>query len=90
MEVAAEHLKRSTTVVALQPKPWPVLAYDTNYVEVVVGEEVQALKAKVPKGDQAAFDSERYLLRFLQFLKEDFSWCFFGRFLNSSLFKCWK
>lgn len=42
--------KRSSTFVAIKPKPWPRLDYDTHYLEVVVGEEVPPMKPKIPVG----------------------------------------
>eukprot|EP00438_Fugacium_kawagutii_P000043 Skav229130 [mRNA] locus=scaffold3134:101337:104039:- [translate_table: standard] len=41
---------RSTTFVALKPKPWPSLAFDESYAEVVVGEDLPPMKPKVPAG----------------------------------------
>ena len=45
-----ETQKRSTTFVALKPKPWPTLSFESNYVEVVLGEELAPMKPKVPSG----------------------------------------
>ena len=42
--------KRSTTFVALKPRPWPELTFESSYVEVVVGEELSPMKPKVPSG----------------------------------------
>ena len=42
--------KRSSTFVAIKPKPWPTLDYDTHYLEVVVGEQVPPMKPKIPVG----------------------------------------
>ena len=45
-----EFEKRSTTFVALKPRPWPELTFESSYVEVVVGEELAPMKPKVPSG----------------------------------------
>ena len=45
-----EFQKRSTTFVALKPKPWPTLSFESSYVEVVLGEELAPMKPKVPSG----------------------------------------
>ncbi|CAE7446098.1 Mns1 [Symbiodinium microadriaticum] len=42
--------QRSSTMVVLQPRPWPALDYGSSFAEVVVGEELPPLKLKVPAG----------------------------------------
>lgn len=45
--------------MAVQPKPWPGLSYESNYLEVVVGEEVKPLKPRIPLGNMAQKCSKR-------------------------------
>eukprot|EP00434_Breviolum_minutum_P024441 symbB.v1.2.021585.t1/scaffold1832.1/size99513/1 len=45
-----ESKKRSATFVALKPKPWPKLAFENSYLEVVVGEELSPMKPQIPSG----------------------------------------
>lgn len=45
-----ESKKRSATFVALKPKPWPKLAFENRYLEVVVGEELSPMKPQIPSG----------------------------------------
>ena len=45
-----ESKKRSATFVALKPKPWPKLAFENYYLEVVVGEELSPMKPQIPSG----------------------------------------
>ena len=54
VQVAEAVVKQSSTFAIVKPKPWQELSYDSNYVEVVVGEDVPAMKPKVPVGFEEA------------------------------------